>query len=116
MAKISVGVFLLRIVKAPFQRRLLWAAMIVTAIAGACAFFMAVLQCSPLNYFWDQALGAPGHCIAKTTVTNMFIVFMSIGGTCDFIFGLLPIWIVKELTISRRAKATAGILLSMGAV
>ncbi len=117
VAKLSVGFFLLRVTVSKVHRRILHVAMIVTAVCGVVFFFILLLQCVPVSYFWDQVTGSEkGHCMPNLLVMGGSFAYMIAGGTCDFIFGLLPIWIVWPLKTGYWVKVGLVFILGLGAL
>ena len=88
--------------------------MILTAIAGVVFMFIMLLQCKPLEYFWTRSAldpSIPGHCMNVQIVIAMTYVYSAIAALCDFTVGILPIFLVKNLSMRRQTKmAVVGIL------
>lgn len=94
MLKISLGAFLLRLIKVPWQK---WS--VIFTVASLCTFssvffVMSIFQCTPISHFWE--LGSEGHCLSPTivlgfTYTHSILVTMS-----DIFFIVLPIILVSR--------------------
>ncbi|BCR90151.1 putative integral membrane protein [Aspergillus chevalieri] len=112
--KVSVCIFLLRITVKREQIYILYSVMGLTAIAGVVFMFIMLLQCKPLEYFWTRSAldpSIPGHCMNVQVVIAMTYVYSAIAALCDFTVGILPIFLVKNLSMRRQTKmAVVGIL------
>ncbi|KAL5396638.1 hypothetical protein PMIN02_003019 [Paraphaeosphaeria minitans] len=62
-AKISVGLFLLRVAVQPHYRRIIYVVMGATVATGLVFFFVSVLQCHPVSYFCLPAV----ECASTST-------------------------------------------------
>jgi hypothetical protein len=115
LTKVSVGLFLLRVVAKKIHIWILYAAMAVSAISSIFLLFFMVFQCSPISYFWNRSQ-PKGHCLSPTVITNATYAFSAISGVCDFTLGILPIFVVWHLKMNRQTKWAVAILLSMAAM
>ncbi|PSR76754.1 hypothetical protein BD289DRAFT_456899 [Coniella lustricola] len=113
-SKISIGLFLLRILIHKGSRMLVYLAMCLSVVTGLIFFFVALLQCSPIPYFWDKTIG--GHCISIEVIIDLTFLYSSLNIMCDFTFALMPIFIVRNLNMPRRLKMATIPLLSLGCV
>lgn len=59
MAKLSMGLFLLRVVQARWHKIALWAAVVVTTATSIALTIMLWNQTTPVNASWD-VLRTPG--------------------------------------------------------
>ncbi|KAJ5823052.1 hypothetical protein N7447_005392 [Penicillium robsamsonii] len=112
--KISVCIFLMRITIKPVHIFILYTAMALTVMAGLVFMFLMLLQCKPVDYFWTRVAGDPtvtGYCIDINIIINMTYVYSAFAALCDFIVGILPIFLVHNLHMKRQTKiAVMGIL------
>lgn len=60
MAKLSMGLFLLRVVQVKWHKIALWGAVIITVTTSACLAVMLWTQTTPVKASWDP-LRTPGH-------------------------------------------------------
>lgn len=116
LSKLSIGVFLLRIVIAQAYLWILYSAMVLNLITGLVFFFVTMLQCQPVSFFWDKAPPAKGSCISTSVIIDLTFVYSALNILCDFTFALLPIAIVWRLNMPRRLKVATIPLLSMGCI
>lgn len=61
IAKVSLGLFLLRLVKATWHKVLIWATLAMLMSASLLCLFFFWLQCSPPAYLWDRSIPG-GKC------------------------------------------------------
>lgn len=113
-SKISIGIFLLRIIVERVQVWFIYGALAINVMTGLVFFFVTTLQCHPVSYFWHKE--QPGTCIPIGIIIALTYLYSSLNIICDFTFALLPIFIVRKLNMKRRMKVAIIPLLSMGCI
>lgn len=119
LSKISIAIFLLRIIVEKIHLWLIYVALCINVLSGLVFFFVTLLQCHPLTYFWEQYLPekvGSGSCISSDIIIALTYLYSSLNIICDFTFALLPIVIVQGLNMNRRLKIAIIPLLSMGCI
>ena len=111
-SKISIAIFLLRIVFDRIHKWILYAAMSISVVAGSTFFFVTLFQCNPVSRFWDKDQG--GSCLNPEIVVVLAITYSVFAVISDLMFVILPIFLVWNLNMKRRAKLALVPLLSMG--
>lgn len=111
-SKISIGIFLLRIVFDRIHKWIIYVAMLISVIAGFTFFFMTLFQCHPISYFWDK--DGDGRCIDPNIVVIMAIIYSVFAIITDLTFVILPMFLVWNLNIKQRDKLALIPLLCMG--
>ena len=85
--------------------------MAATAMVGSIYLFVALFQCHPISFYWDFSPNAKGHCISPNVLVTISYVASALNGLADWCFGILPIFVVKDLNMKRNTKiVVAGIL------
>src|SRR5690606_16747540 len=113
-AKISIAIFLLRVVFSRMHKWILYAAMTISIIAGAVFFFVTLFQCSPISLFWDHY--QDGTCLDPYIVVVLAFVYSVFAIISDLTFVILPAFLVWNLSMDQRSKLALIPLLSMGAM
>ncbi|KAI3398338.1 hypothetical protein diail_9430 [Diaporthe ilicicola] len=113
-SKISIGIFLLRIIVERIQIWFIYIALAINVMTGLVFFFVTTLQCHPVSYFWHKE--QDGTCIPIGIIIALTYLYSSLNIICDFTFALLPIFIVRKLNMKRRMKIAIVPLLSMGCI
>jgi hypothetical protein len=113
-AKISIGLFLLRVTVDRIQRYIIYTIMGLSTTIGLVFFFATLFQCAPIDYFWNRS--QPGSCIDIDVIIGLTYLYSAVATICDFTFGLLPIWLVWNLNMSKSSKIALIPILSMGCV
>ncbi|KAF9761428.1 hypothetical protein IL306_003815 [Fusarium sp. DS 682] len=113
--KLSIGFFLLRVTTEKLQKWIIYLAMFCTGLSGAIFFFVTLFQCHPISYFWNKD-DQDGTCINPRVVIALAILYSVFGVLSDFIFALLPGWIIWNLQLHKRTKYSLIPLLAMGCV
>jgi hypothetical protein len=114
-AKISVGLFLLRVTVQPLYRRIIYVVMGSTVATGLLFFFISVLQCTPVSFFWQKFTGS-GTCVNIDIIIGIAFAYSGVASVCDFTFGLLPIFLVWNLNMAKNQKLMLIPILSMACV
>jgi hypothetical protein len=117
LAKVSVCIFLLRVMPFPCHRAALYT---VTALA-VCSFIpffvLLVIQCSPVSFWWTRMRGdTDGHCGYVDAIAITLYIFSASSALFDLTVALLPIILVRNLQMNRRTKAAVAGLLGMACV
>ncbi|ROW03534.1 hypothetical protein VSDG_01278 [Cytospora chrysosperma] len=113
-SKISIGIFLLRIIVEKVHLWLIYVALFINVLSGLAFFLVTLLQCHPVSYFWNKA--QDGACINVDIIIALTYLYSSLNIICDFTFALLPIVIVQGLNMNRKLKIAIIPLLSMGCI
>jgi hypothetical protein len=111
-----VGFFLLRIA---IDKKHIWILRILlgaTAFFGISYFFLVVFQCHPVSSFWEISPRAEGHCLPVDYVVIMTYTASVLNCLADWIFGVLPAFIVWSLSMTSKEKVLVGAILSFAAV
>lgn len=113
-SKLSIGCFLLRIAVKRLHTWIIYAAMLISVVAGSVFFFVTLFQCHPIPYFWNKT--QPGQCISIEVIIALGYLYSSFSIISDFTFALLPAFIVMNLQLKRRTKIALVPLLTMGCI
>jgi hypothetical protein len=114
--KFSIGIFLLRIAVERTHRTILWVALIVIQVYSVYFFFLFTFQCWPIWFFWEQFRGGKGHCIPSKLVVNSFYGYSALSCATDWIFSIVPIFIVRKLQMNTKKKITVAVVLAFCAM
>lgn len=112
--KISIGLFLLRVTIKPLQRWIIYIAMFLTVLTGLVFFFVTLLQCAPLSYFWNKS--QPGSCINVDVIIALTFFYSAVSVICDFTFAILPIFLVWNLNMSKKTRLLLIPILGMACI
>jgi hypothetical protein len=77
---------------------------------GIETFFTGVLTCTLVWYFWDTTI-PDGKCVDKWA---LYFVNAGINIATDFAILVLPVFILKDLLMPTRQKATLMVILVLG--
>ena len=113
-AKTSIGLFLLRVTIQPIQRWIIYIVMGLTVMTGLVFFFVTLLQCAPLSYFWDKS--QPGWCVDVDVIIALTFLYSAVSVICDFTFAILPIFLVWNLNMSFKTRILLIPILGMACV
>ncbi|KAI1839621.1 hypothetical protein JX265_013959 [Neoarthrinium moseri] len=92
-SKASIAFFLLRLTPIWSQRVTIYATLGVSTLISVAFFFVAMLQCLPVSFFWTRLAGTGSY----------------------FTFTFLPVWLVKGLQVDKSTKFALVPILSLGA-
>lgn len=114
--RLSIGFFILRIMT---RKLYIWAirmTMGLITIISIMNLFYNIFQCAPIKYFWLQFSGLPGKCLPAPQVQAIAIAYSATSAIADILFGVIPIFVLWNLQMNRKAKLVVGVLLSVGIV
>ncbi|KAF2702692.1 hypothetical protein K504DRAFT_394103 [Pleomassaria siparia CBS 279.74] len=114
--KIAVGFFLLRITVVRVHIWIIRTIMIVAAFLGVAYSLLVIFQCRPISFWWDLNPAHTGKCLNPTLVTNMTYVVSALNSFADWTFGILPIFIVKDLQMKTRVKVVVAGVIALAAI
>lgn len=113
--KVSIGLFLLRITIKPIHRWIIYINMALTVLTGLVFFFVTLLQCTPISYFWNKT-SQTGWCINVDVIIALTFLYSAVSVICDFTFAILPIFLVWNLNMSGKTKLMLIPILGMACV
>ncbi|KAI1341767.1 hypothetical protein F5Y15DRAFT_375219 [Xylariaceae sp. FL0016] len=114
LSKISIGVFLLRLTVSRIHHYIIYLVMMLTVITGIVFFFVTLLQCHPITYFWDK--DQDGWCIDTNIIAALTYLYSAFSVICDFTFAILPMFLIHTLQIDRKTKLALIPILSLACV
>ena len=112
MLKVSLTIFFLRIVIRPWQRAVIWAAFTLYTFYGIVYFFFAVFQCRNPAQFFINVL--EGRCLSFGILLPMGYVQSALNAVTDWVFAILPLFVLWRAQLPLRAKVTACACLLLG--
>lgn len=90
--------------------------MIVSGIVGVGYTGLVIFQCNPISYWWDLRPDATGKCLSSAMVTNFTYAVSALNSFADWTFGILPIFIVKDLQMKKRVKVVVASIIALAAM
>jgi hypothetical protein len=88
---------------------------VIGVIYSSCYLATMVFQCIPLSFYWERVAGnTNGICFDGNLSVEMTIGATAVAAVTDWVFGLLPIWILWKIRLSRQKKIVICSLLSLG--
>lgn len=115
LLKISVGLFLLRVATKPVHVWIIRALMVASGILGFTFSFVLIFQCWPV-YDWWSLDPTQKRCINPTVVIGLTYAVSGLNVIADWSLGILPIFVVKDLQMSKRQKKLVSGILAFAAV
>lgn len=114
--KIAVGLFLLRITIVPLHIWIIRFIMAVAAVVGVAYTLLVLFQCRPISFWWDLDPNHTGTCLSASLVMYFTYVVSALNSVADWTFGLLPIFVVKDLQMKRRVKVIVSAIIGLAAM
>lgn len=113
-SKLSFAWFLLRIANTRTYSWIIYAAALFSVLAGLVFFFVTLLQCHPISYYWDRS--QPGSCLKMDVIMAVAYIYSAFSVVTDFTFAILPGFLIWNLQLRTKAKVAAIVLIAMGCV
>lgn len=107
---------LLRLSVQKVHRTLVWVSLAVLQLYNVFFLFLFLLQCHPVDYFWNRVAGGEGSCINPRIISVAYYGYSAISCVTDWIFATLPAFFVWQLQIGAREKASVILILATGAL
>ncbi|KAF7529202.1 hypothetical protein G7054_g9906 [Neopestalotiopsis clavispora] len=114
--KFTVGIFLLRICSRQWQNTVIWGVLAIVLIFNIVYMFIAVAQCQPIDYFWNRLVDftEKGTCVSKELASGSTYAATAVNAFADWTLGLLPIALVWNVELNRKAKMSVAGILALG--
>lgn len=112
--RLSIALFLIRICVKRIMKVIIYATMAGVTVFSIFYFFLALFQCSPIDYFWNQYKGEHGSCMNPAVIPDASIAHSAVSFTADWILGLLPITLIWNLQMNQRTKISLAAILAVG--
>jgi hypothetical protein len=109
-AKVSLGLFLLRIVRKTWHRRLTWTIVIALLAVSVMTAIIFWIQCIPIDHLFDPRVS--GRCIVR--IQPFSILLGSCCAAADFLLAGFPWLFIWNLNMKHRDKVIIGGSLSLG--
>lgn len=87
--------------------------MAIAIIIGLLFFFFTIFQCDPVDLFWNR-FTENGKCVDVNTLIDIGYVYTAGAALTDITIGLLPVFLIWNLKMNRRAKLAIVGILSIG--
>lgn len=114
--KIAIGLFLLRITIHPIHIWIIRIIMAVAAVVGVAYTLLVIFQCQPISYWWDLNPNHTGTCLSASLVMYFTYAVSALNSFADWTFGILPIFVVKDLQMKRRVKVIVSGIIGLAAM
>jgi hypothetical protein len=89
--------------------------MVLSGILGFAFSFVLIFQCWPVSDWWSLD-PTQKHCINPTVVMALTYAVSALNIIADWALGILPIFVVKDLQMSRRQKKMVSGILAFAAI
>lgn len=90
--------------------------MIASAVLGVIYCCIVLFQCRPISFWWDLNPTHHGKCLSPLLMVDTTYVVSSLNSLADWVFAILPIFIVKDLQMKGSTKAVVATILGLGAM
>lgn len=112
LVKLCLLIFYLRIFPSQEVRRLLWGTIICDVLFGIIFFFLAIFQCSPISYFWQNWDGEhEGKCL---DINAIAWANAGISIALDLWMLVIPMAQLKNLKLHWKKKIGVGLMFCVG--
>ncbi|KAG4271305.1 hypothetical protein FPRO04_11067 [Fusarium proliferatum] len=113
LAKWSLGLFLLRLVKQQWHKVAIWISMASLMCASITVCFVYWLQCTPPNYLWDRTIPG-GRCTVDTAPASMLLCILCVA--VDSFLAGFPWLFIWGLQMKMKEKIVILSSLSLGVI
>ena len=114
VAKLSIGVYFLRLASKKFHIRIIYTTMGVVLVFSTMYFFFLLFQCTPISFLWSQYEDGRGTCLGKNTIASVAYAHAALSAITDWSFGILPVFFVWKMKMTTQTKLSVILILSLG--
>jgi hypothetical protein len=114
--KASICVFIGRVCMNRAHSYIIYGTLSTVVVFSLAYLFIIIFQCSPSSYFWTQYTGGTGECLDGRVIQYASYVHSVLSAIADWTLGIVPIFIVRSLTVTLRTKIVVAMILALGAV
>ncbi|TAQ85467.1 hypothetical protein B7494_g6209 [Chlorociboria aeruginascens] len=115
LVKLSVGSTLLRLGEKAIYKYIIWAALAINIVICVIVEGFRIFSCSPVDYNWKKSDPTEtGHCLMARTGERAAYAFSGITIFLDFLFAILPVFMLWNLKMSWQVKSSIMFILSLG--
>jgi hypothetical protein len=103
--KISLGVFFLRIMVVPWQKRSVYVIVTISTLMGIAYFLFALFICGlpvDAHFYWERRF--EGQCASSSTILGISYSHAVVTALTDLLLALLPLPMVKKANITSKEK------------
>jgi hypothetical protein len=103
--KLSLGVFFLRIMVEPWQKRSVYVIVTISTLMGIAYFLFALFICGlpvDAHFYWVRRF--EGGCASSSTILGISYSHAVVTALTDLLLALLPLPMVKKATITSKEK------------
>ncbi|KAH8708461.1 hypothetical protein GQ44DRAFT_752789 [Phaeosphaeriaceae sp. PMI808] len=113
--KISLGLFFLRVLTKRWQTMIFHVVLCISATYGLFYVLTTIFACGDPAQFADAMMGSK-KCLPKTFQLTTGYLYGAINVISDWTFVLIPISVLLDSDLDRRAKISVGIVMALGAI
>lgn len=115
--KISVGLFFLRISVERWQKGVVWFLMAISTSFGIGLFFFEIFQCGVFSSMLEFVLKkATTGCVSGYQIDAMTYTHAAITAFTDWVFVILPFFILKNSQMQTKEKVVVGVLMGFASI
>ncbi|KAF2756963.1 hypothetical protein EJ05DRAFT_501502 [Pseudovirgaria hyperparasitica] len=111
--KVSIGLFFLRVLLRPWQRWAFYVALSFATAAGTTYAFLATFQCGLPTKLFQNIIH--DKCLPRSVNLGFSYMYSITNIIADLTFVLIPIWMLRNSQMGRRAKISVTFVISLGA-
>lgn len=110
--KVSLAIFFLRVVVAKWQVWTICSTTTIFALFGFSFFFVSIFQCGNPSHFLEHSL--QGRCLPTDVVGPMVYLHGALNAATDWVFAIIPIFVLWKAKMPIQTKISAGFVLLLG--
>jgi hypothetical protein len=111
--KLSLGLFFLRVLIKKWQRKIVYATMLISTVINIYHCFFVLFSCGNPRLYLENTLQR--KCVRKSVEVGLAYEQATVTTLTDWVFALLPIPLLWNASMDLRSKLSVGFILSLGA-
>lgn len=110
--KISLGLFFLRVIVKKWQRKIVYTTMVLSTIINIYHSIFIIFSCGSPQHYLERKIQM--KCVRKSVELALAFEQAAITTITDFVFALLPLPLLWNVSIDKRSKISVGCILGLG--
>ncbi|KAJ5193983.1 hypothetical protein N7491_001314 [Penicillium cf. griseofulvum] len=112
LVKISIGLFLLRFAPRKGYRIFIWTIIVLMALYTTICFLTLIFECKDIRSNWDSSVKS--ECFTSKQLMALSYTNTALNILTDLIFAVLPVFMLRQLQVNSRVKASLICILGLG--
>lgn len=112
--KLALAIFFLRIIQSKWQRQVIYVTISLYCLYSFAFLFLNIFRCGPPAKYFEHEISGSGCLPYVTVVGPMNYIHATLNALTDWIFAIMPIFVVMGTQMKYSARLTVICILCLG--